>query len=66
MDGYRTLKAGQNVLFEIEEGDKGLHASHIRPAVSDTDTKTETPVEATQESPTLDITQPEQELEEVF
>ncbi|WP_086932349.1 cold shock domain-containing protein CspD [Agarilytica rhodophyticola] len=31
MDGYRTLKAGQSVTFEIEEGDKGLHANHIKP-----------------------------------
>lgn len=32
MDGYRTLKAGQAVTFEVQEGDKGLHASNIRPA----------------------------------
>ena len=31
MDGYRTLKAGQDVTFDVEEGDKGLHASHIKP-----------------------------------
>ncbi len=30
MDGYRTLKAGQRVSFEVEKGDKGLHAVHIR------------------------------------
>lgn len=29
MDGYRTLKAGQKVSFEIESGPKGLHASRI-------------------------------------
>ncbi len=29
MDGYRSLKAGQEVQFEIEEGPKGLHASNI-------------------------------------
>ncbi len=33
MEGYRTLKAGQTVDFDIEEGDKGLHASHIRPHI---------------------------------
>jgi len=32
MEGYRTLKAGQAVIFDVEEGDKGLHASHIKPA----------------------------------
>ena len=30
MDGYRTLKAGQPVTFEIEKGDKGLHAKQIK------------------------------------
>lgn len=29
MEGYRTLKAGQPVNFEIEKGDKGLHAKSI-------------------------------------
>jgi cold shock protein len=31
MDGYKCLKAGQNVTFEVNEGPKGLHASNIRP-----------------------------------
>lgn len=30
MDGYRTLKAGQSVDFELVEGDKGLHAHDIK------------------------------------
>ncbi len=29
MDGYKTLKEGQRVEFEIEEGPKGLHASNL-------------------------------------
>lgn len=29
MDGYRTLKAGQEVSYEIQEGPKGLHAENI-------------------------------------
>ena len=29
MDGYKTLKAGQEVQFEILAGPKGLHATHI-------------------------------------
>lgn len=29
IDGYKTLKAGQNVLFDIEQGNKGLHAKNI-------------------------------------
>lgn len=31
MDGYKCLKAGQGVQFDIHEGPKGLHASNIQP-----------------------------------
>ncbi|EHY77451.1 cold shock domain-containing protein CspD [Pseudomonas kunmingensis] len=31
MEGYRTLKAGQAVVFNILQGPKGLHATDIRP-----------------------------------
>ena len=34
MDGYKCLKAGQAVTFEVNEGPKGLHASEIRPDFS--------------------------------
>lgn len=37
MDGYKTLKAGQQVQFELIEGDKGLHAAHIRPVEQQTE-----------------------------
>ena len=30
MDGYRSLKEGQNVEFEVTEGPKGLQAAKIR------------------------------------
>ena len=30
MEGYRTLKAGQPVQFEIIQGPKGLHAVNIQ------------------------------------
>jgi|GEM_PF-296408 len=30
MDGYKTLKAGQTVSFDIVRGDKGLHATNIQ------------------------------------
>jgi CspA family cold shock protein len=30
MDGYKTLKAGQTVQFDTEQGPKGLHAKHIQ------------------------------------
>jgi CspA family cold shock protein len=31
MEGYKTLKAGQTVSFDIVEGPKGLHAANIVP-----------------------------------
>lgn len=31
MEGYKTLKAGQEVTYDIEEGDKGIHAINIVP-----------------------------------
>jgi len=34
MDGYKTLKAGQEVSFEIIQGPKGLHAVNIGAPVS--------------------------------
>ncbi len=30
MDGYKTLKEGQSVEFEIEQGPKGLHAHSLK------------------------------------
>jgi CspA family cold shock protein len=34
MDGYKTLKAGQPVSFEIIQGPKGLHAVNISPVAA--------------------------------
>ena len=31
IDGYRTLKAGQSVQFDVHQGPKGNHASVIVP-----------------------------------
>ncbi len=31
MEGYRTLKAGQDVIYELNEGPKGHHAASITP-----------------------------------
>lgn len=31
MEGYRTLKTGQDVEFEIVDGDKGKQALNIKP-----------------------------------
>lgn len=32
MEGYKTLKEGQRVQFEISEGPKGLHAANLQKA----------------------------------
>ena len=40
MDGYKTLKAGQSVTFDIVQGPKGLHAVNISNAGA-TQTKVE-------------------------
>jgi CspA family cold shock protein len=45
MDGYKTLKAGQPVSFDIIQGPKGLHAVNIS---SVTQTADAPPVTATQ------------------
>ncbi|MBK3440735.1 MULTISPECIES: cold shock domain-containing protein CspD [Pseudomonas] len=44
MDGYKTLKAGQRVNFEIIQGPKGTHAVNIVDAPATTGVK-ETKVE---------------------
>lgn len=41
MDGYKTLKAGQPVSFEIIQGPKGLHAVNISPVAVSVGTATE-------------------------
>ncbi len=38
MEGYKTLKAGQQVSFEVTKGDKGLHAVNISAPVTMTRT----------------------------
>lgn len=52
MDGYKTLKAGQPVSFDIIQGPKGLHAVNI------------SALSATAEAPTA-VTQPQNTAIEV-
>ena len=37
MEGYKTLKAGQEVVFDVEEGPKGHHAVNIHSEFADDD-----------------------------
>lgn len=52
MDGYKTLKAGQPVSFDILQGPKGLHAVNISAAMATSESPAtisspqSTPVEA--------------------
>lgn len=36
MEGYRTLKAGQSVTFDLHMGPKGHHASRVVPCTEET------------------------------
>jgi CspA family cold shock protein len=38
VEGYKTLKAGQQVTFDIIQGAKGLHATNITPVGATTNT----------------------------
>ena len=45
MEGYKTLRAGDNVEYEVVEGPKGLHADNIRSTTPANDYGQESPVE---------------------
>ena len=45
MGGYKTLKAGQAVVFDIVQGPKGLHAVSIEPASVEAPETSVTPVD---------------------
>ena len=36
MEGYKSLKAGQTVYFQVSKGPKGLHATEITPVDGET------------------------------
>jgi len=46
MSGYKTLKAGQLVNFEMNRGPKGLHATNIQPEEVESE-EANTPITAT-------------------
>lgn len=51
MEGYKTLKAGQAVNYEISNTEKGGHAKHIRIATSDNENSA---VKTIEEQPELE------------
>ncbi|WP_044060869.1 cold shock domain-containing protein CspD [Pseudomonas aeruginosa] len=51
MDGYKTLKAGQPVNFEIIQGPKGLHAINITATATTAAPSTPAPQEEPQATP---------------
>ncbi|MDR0276875.1 MAG: cold shock domain-containing protein CspD [Paucimonas sp.] len=46
MDGYKTLKAGQSVTFDIVQGPKGSQAINIRGAMVGSEAQTTAPATA--------------------
>lgn len=48
MDGYKTLKAGQEVSYELIEGEKGLHATNIMPVGYTAETQNESQEDTTE------------------
>ncbi|WP_110972433.1 cold shock domain-containing protein CspD [Pseudomonas huaxiensis] len=46
MDGYKTLKAGQAVTFDIIQGPKGLHAVDICDKAATAEAKNANPITA--------------------
>ena len=54
MEGYRTLKAGQEVEFDMMAGPKGMHAINIRRLSVDEDDEGEPSLPQSDESPPSD------------
>ena len=50
MEGYKTLKAGQIVIFDLIQGSKGVHAANIRSSESTTNGSNNQP-SCSQEAP---------------
>jgi CspA family cold shock protein len=50
-DGYKSLKEGARVSFELTEGSKGLMAANIRPENSAQETAPATPDSAASDTP---------------
>ena len=58
MDGYKTLKAGQDVQFDIVEGPKGLHAVNITSAEQTSETESSSEVQSSTEAESSSASEP--------
>ena len=50
MEGYKSLKAGQEVFYEVNKGPKGLHAALIKPNEADATPQARTETRVKRES----------------
>ena len=58
MEGYKTLKAGQSVSFDVIEGPKGLHAANIVPVEGESEaTNSEAQAASPQEAGAAEATE---------
>lgn len=55
MEGYKTLKAGQSVMYDVLQGPKGLHAININEAEEQVTVEDKVEIEASVEA----VAQPE-------
>lgn len=62
MDGYKTLKAGQVVDFDVTKGEKGFHATNIKSLEASQSTLTESPTEQSTSTSQASAEQSSEEL----
>ncbi|MFM1925966.1 MAG: Cold shock-like protein CspE [Pseudomonadota bacterium] len=61
-DGYKSLKEGARVSFELTQGSKGLMAANIRPENGSLDPAVSNPAVPSLDLPPLDTPDPESSL----
>jgi len=49
-DGFKTLKDGEKVLYELKEGEKGLHAARVTRPNTEPSEKADDPFSKTEEN----------------
>ena len=59
MEGYKTLKAGQQVSFDVIEGPKGLHAANILPLSEPDDSQSDEEISSDDMDPETDESVPD-------